>query len=173
MMWTKIVLLTLSFMLPLGAIGFAQNPPTASKKRRPAARPKQPPVNAQAEATKVAEQIKLATRFLYVYGKISAGLETAEEQARRGELSQELKARMAQHRTSLVENIRGLRAGIEKLEQSYQSGPRRAQISHKLIGASDGIAQAEQLATAGRLEEAGRALLTVTERLVDFLVETR
>jgi hypothetical protein len=168
-----VLALMLSFLLPLPALSQTTSGSSKSPKRRPAARSKQPPVDTRAEAAKVAEQLKLLTRFLYLYGKVITGLESVDEQAKRGEVSQELLARTAQSKASLVENIKGLRIGLEKLEQNFQANPRQPQQSLGLVSAPEAVAKAERLAAAGRFDEAGRVLLGVAERLLDFLVDFR
>jgi hypothetical protein len=124
-------------------------------------------------AAQVAEQLKLLTRFIYVYGKISNGLETADEQAKRGQTNQALSAQTQQNKASVVANIDNLRAGLEKLELSFHSTLQLQRYYTKLFGASQAAANAAQLAAANRFDEAGRVLLGVTERLSDLLVEMR
>src|SRR5262245_46257972 len=72
----------------------ASNAVVAQKKstraqRKPSVKPTPTPTpnNLGAEAAQVAEQIRLITRFIYIYGKVTNGLELAEEQARQGEVS--------------------------------------------------------------------------------------
>ncbi|MBI1745842.1 MAG: hypothetical protein HYR55_04545 [Acidobacteria bacterium] len=168
-----IVALILILGLPAALISQTTDKPPGGATRRPPARGKSPAINARADAAKVAEQLKLLTRFIYLYGKISAGLETAEEQVRRGELDPELSSRIAKNRSSVVDHIRGIRAGLEKLDQHFQSKSRTTRTSIRLIGAADQADAAEQLAGAGRFDEAGRALLRAAEQLLDFLVELR
>jgi hypothetical protein len=121
----------------------------------------------------VAEQLKLLTRFIYVYGKISNGLETADEQAKRGQTNQALQAQTQQNKAGVVANIDGLRVGLDKLERSFQANPQLQRQYLKLSGSAAAITNAAQLAAANRFDEAGRVLLGVAERLADVMVEMR
>lgn len=139
--------------------------------RRSDARAKQLPVNRQAEAEKVAEQLKLLIRFIYVYGRISANLESLDEQIKQNGVNPDLPTKMEQSKARVVENIKGLRIGFERLAEKIATQPGWRPHSPKLIGAVDRVAQAEQLASNNRFDEAGRTLLGAAERLVDLLVE--
>jgi hypothetical protein len=168
----KILALTLMLAFALPAIAAPQKKaPPRSKRRAPAApAPAPAPVDFGAEATKVAEQLKLVARFVYVYGKIANGLEVADDQAKRGETSPALTAKNQQSKESIVSNINGLRAGIDKVVKDFQGNPRLQVQYLKVSGASDAAANAERAAAAGRFDEAGKALITAVDRLAETLV---
>ena len=172
-----ILALMLLLMLPLQAIS-QKKQTTTSPQKRPTPKPKITPTptptpNLRPDAAQVAEQLKLITRFIYVYGKISNGLETADDQVKRGQTNQALQAQNQQIKASVVTNIDSLRLGLEKLEQSFQANPQLDRYYAKLAGASQAATNAAQLAAANRFDEAGRVLLGVAERLADVLVELR
>lgn len=172
---TLILTLTLWLLLPLHA--WPQQKQSTPPKR-PTPKPKTTPTptptpDLRPTAAQVAEQLKLLTRFVYVYGKISNGLETADEQAKRSPPSQAVQAQTQQTKASVVTNIENLRAGLAKLEQSFSADPQLQRYSPRLNGASQAVANAAQLAGASRFDEAGRALLGVAERLADLIVEIR
>jgi len=140
-------------------------------KKRPAASAKKPPTDARAEVKQLAEQLKLLSRFLYLYGRISQGLETADEQAKKGDMPAALLAKTKESKASVVANINGIRAGLEKLEQSFHANPRLQRSYLKVLSASEAAARAEQLASTNRFDEAGRLLVGVAERLADLTLD--
>lgn len=125
------------------------------------------------EALQVAAQIKNVSNFIYVFGKIVNGLEVAEDQAKRNQVSPEVQAKTKQSKDALVASINGLRAGLENMVRSFQAN-QRLQVQYlKLSYASEAAANAERLAMAGRYDEAGKSLVTVVERLTDTMVSMR
>jgi hypothetical protein len=166
--------LALLLVTPTQALPQKQGTSKTQKRRAPApVKPAPPPPDLRAEAAQVAEQLKLITRFLYVYGRVSTGLETADEQAKRGEANQTVLAQIQRNKASVVLNINGIRAGLEKLQQSFHANSRLQLQYLKLLSASETAAKAEQLAAANRFDEAGRTLLAVAERLADLIAEVR
>ncbi len=145
---------------------------TGAKKRQPAAKPTPTP-DLKAEAAQVAEQIKNFSKFIYIYGKVVNGLEIADEQARRGQMSPTAAEKNRQSKDALVENIRGLKLGAQNLAKSFQSNSRLQVQYLKLTFAVDAAGEAEQLAAAGRYDEAGKSLVTVIERLTDTVIALR
>src|SRR5207249_2076913 len=140
--------------LPVPALPQKRSSSAKKPKSRPAAPTKQPPADLRAEAAQAAEQLKLLTRFLYLYARISVGLEAADEQAKRGETNQAAIARNNQNKASVVANISGVRAGLEKLGQSFHANPQLQLQYLKVLSAAEAAAKAEQLAAAGRFDEA-------------------
>ena len=169
----RILTLAVILLLALPAQAAPQKRSSPSKKRAPAAPAKQPPSDLRAEAAQVAEQLKLLTRFLYVYAPISAGFKAADEQAKRGETSPAVVERTKQNKARVVSNIRDVRAGLEKLQESFHANERLQRQYLKLLSATEAAATAEQLAASDRFDEAGKVLLNVAERLADVMVDVR
>lgn len=147
-----------------------------AQKRRPTRRatPAPTPVpDMRSEATQVAAQIKTVSSFIYVFGKIVNGLEVAEDQAKRSEVSPAVQSQTKKSKDALVVNINGLRAGLENLAKNFQANPRLQVQYLKLSYATEAVANAERLAAAGRYDEAGKSLVTVIERLTDTIVSMR
>jgi hypothetical protein len=163
------IALTLILSLSFSTLGSAQKKRTS---RRPAAEPASKPVvvDMHMEAQQVADQIKNVTKFLFIYGKIVNGLEIAEEQVKRGETSPTLAARNKQTKDALVTNITNLRAGIDNLSRNLQANPRLQVQYLKVSYAAEAVASAEQLARAGRYDDAGKTLATVVDRLTDAVM---
>jgi hypothetical protein len=125
------------------------------------------------EANKVAEQIKNVTKFLYIYGKIANGLEIADDQAKRGQTNPTIAAQNKQNKDALVANINGLRTGLDTVVKSFQSSPRLQVQFLKISYAAESLATAEQLATAGRFDDAGKALVSAIDRLTDTMISMK
>ncbi len=159
-----IVLLGMTLLAPAG--WSAQTKPAAkSQKKRPPATKKAPPPPAPVgftdEARLLAEQLKLMNRFLYVYGRISAGLETADD---RVELTKKNKA-------SAVASIAAFRPAIEKVQVAFEQRPELQRQYLRLGAATDGVNQAEKLAASGQFDKAGRMMIEVAQRLADVLAD--
>lgn len=172
---TKILLLMLILACVIPAIGEATGEPQRRRtQRRPAPKPTPtPPPDYVAHANAVAEQLKLVSRFVYTYGKIVNGLEFASGQAKAGNTSPQLEAQNQQAKQSIVNNINGLRAGINKVVEQLHAD-QRLQVQYlKLGAAADAIATAEQLSAAGKFDEAGKALLVAIDRLSDTIIALR
>lgn len=170
----KSIVLTLLVIFLVPTTLFAQKKPAPRTRRTPAApAPAPEAVNFTEAANKVAEQLKLVSRFIYVYGKVANGLELAEEQAKRGETSPAITARNQQAKQSTVANIAALKAGIDKVALELKSNERLQVQYLKLTGASDAVSNAEQLATAGRFDDAGKSLVLAVERLAETIIALR
>ena len=148
-----------------------------TQRRRPSATQRSTNENARrnsaedlnAARARVIEQIKLLTRFLYVFGRISNSIEVSEADARRsGTQTDDLTNRA---RASLRENLANVRAGLIQLETDTRSNPALAGFYTRIAGVSDLVARAEVSTTAGRFDEAGRAMVEVVSRLTDALRE--
>lgn len=152
---------------------------TNAQKKRPATTKKRPAATAPAvvdmrpEASQVSEQITVFTKFLYVYGKIVNGLEFAEDQAKRGQVTPEIAAQNKKSKEALIANINGLQVGIEKIVQEFKSNPRMQVQYLKLSYASEAAANAERLASASRYDEAGQAMVTAIQRMSETMLSMR
>lgn len=143
------------------AVLIAQKKPATQPRRRTTAPAPTPTPNLKAAATQVADQLKIVTRFVYLYGKIANGLEIAEEKTKREAAG------------AIVANIAGLKTGINKVAMELKADDRLQVHYLKLTTATDAISNAEQLAAAGRFDEAGKALVVAVEKLADWLNEAR
>ena len=173
----SLLILSIALSLVFSGSALAQQKRTSTAKKKtttPAAKPATPDL--RAEANLVAEQLKLLTRFVYVYGKTANGLEMAELQAKQEatpELQAKLQAKNAQTRSALVASIGSLRDGVDRVGQRFHDNP-YLQIQYlKVLSASEAIVSAQQLASGGKFDEAGRTLVAAAERLADAAVATR
>src|SRR5262245_30644373 len=169
----RLLILSMAVVLILSGLAEAQQKrSTAKKKTTTPVKPVTPDL--RPEANQVAEQLKLLTRFIYVYGKTANGLEVAEQDAAQGGASSaDLQAKLKQRRASLVTSFGGIKEGIDRLAQRFHQN-QYLQIQYlKVLSASEAIASAQQLAANGKFDEAGRTLVAAAERLADAAVATR
>ena len=124
-----------------------------------------------AGATKVADQIKNLTRFLYLLGGVAKGIE--EFDARRSEASPAGLQKNEQNKAAVKTSLENVRVGLDQLEIHFRSTQGLEGYYLKLAGSASGAATAESQAAAGHFDQAGRTLLGVVNRLTDVLVAMR
>ena len=119
---------------------------------------------------RVADQIKILTRFLYLFGRVSSGVETIDEEARRGRITSQEAALINKNKAALQTNLANVRDGLDQLELRFRTTRELEPYYPKLMGVAAGAAQAEEQAAANRLEQAGRSLIDTIARLTDVLL---
>jgi len=124
-------------------------------------------------ATRVAEQIKFLTRFIYLLGGVTSGIAAVDEAARRNEASPALVQQNQQSKARVRSSIQGFRESLDKLEIDFRATPELQPYYIKLAGVAAGAATAEEQAAASQFDRAGRSLLDVINRLTDVLVIMR
>lgn len=122
-------------------------------------------------ATRVADQIKNLSRFLYLLGGVARGIEVADEAARRNQASPAVLEQTSRNKVSVRNSIQAVREGLDKLELDFRSSPELNRYYIRLAGVASGAAQAEQQAASSQFEPAGRTLIEVANRLTDVLLE--
>jgi len=145
---------------------------TTPRQPAPTAAQRTSPVRT-AGANRVAEQIKLLSRFLYVLGGVNSGLTAADEAARRNEAPPAVVQKTEQTKVGVRTNIQNFREGLDKLEIDFRNTPDLQPYYIKLAGVASGAASAEEQAAANQFDRAGRTLLDVIGRLTDVLVLMR
>ena len=165
------VLIVTIILFPL--TGFSQTRRrTATKSSRSSAPP--PASNIQRQgATRVADQIKLLTRFIYLLGGVAKGLEGLDDAVRRNEASPAILEQAKQNKATVRASIRSVREGLDKLEIDFRMTPELQRYYIKLAGVASGAATAEEQAAANQFDKAGRTLLEVVNHLTDVLLEMR
>lgn len=138
-------------------------------RRTPAAPKPTPTPDLKVEAGQIAEQIKNFSKFIYIYGKVINGFAVADEQAREGKMTPAAATKNRESKEALVVSVRNLKIGLDNLTRSFQNNPRMQVHALKLTFAVDSAREAEQLAAAGRFDDAGKSLVTTIERLTDTL----
>ncbi len=124
-------------------------------------------------ATKVADQIKNLTRFVYLLGGVAKGIEQVDEAARRNEASPAAIDQNNKNKAAVKASLQNVREGLDQLEITFRSTPELEQYYLKLAGSASGAATAEDQAAAGHFDQAGRMMLGVVNRLTDVLLAMR
>jgi len=124
-------------------------------------------------ATRVADQIKNLTRFVYLLGGVAKGIEQVEEAARKNEASPAALQQNEQNKAVVKTSLRNVREGLDQLEVYFRGTPELEGYYLKLAGSASGAATAEDQAAAGHFDQAGRTLLGVVNRLTDVLLAMR
>ena len=152
---------------------------SSTPQRRPAATTRaQKPATAASTSTlneariRLTDELKTLTRFLYLYGRTSIGVENNEKQAREGgTVSPEAQAILNRSRSTVLESVGNIRDRLDKLELYFRTTPGLEQHSRRLTGVAANAANAEQRANSGQLDAAGRTLIEVANQLADVLLE--
>jgi hypothetical protein len=120
----------------------------------------------------IATQIKVLTQFLYLFGNISKGIETAEQVNRNNEQTSVGMPtdRIAQSKAKLRDSIKNLRIALDQLESSFRLNPVLQTYYSRLAGVAKLGQTAESQAAAGSFDQSGKTLLAVVIKLTDALV---
>lgn len=165
------LLITIVFLAPVS--GFAQTRKrTTQKSSRGSAASKAAEIQRDG-AARVAGQIKVMTKFIYLLGGVAKGLEAADDAARRKEASEADINKTNQSKATVRASIQTVREGLDKLEIDFRATPELQRYYIKLAGVAAGAANAEDQAAANQFDKAGRTLLEVVNHLTDVLLEMR
>jgi hypothetical protein len=121
----------------------------------------------------VAEDLKILTRFLYLYGRTSVGVESNEQQARQGggDLSPQTAAILNKSKATIQQSVSDIRDRLDKLALYFRTTSAVSQYSGRVSDLAAAAAGAEQRANAGQFDAAGRTLIDVANQLTDLLLE--
>ena len=175
----RIVIFAIACLLTLPATALAQTRSrTTSKRGAASTKTQKASVQAAAEArangaTRVADQVKILTKFLYLLGGVAKGIEQVDEAARHNEASPAALDQNNKNKATVKASLQNVREGLDQLEISFRSTPELEQYYLKLVGSASGAATAEDRAAAGHFDQAGRTLLDVVNRLIDVLLAMR
>ena len=165
-----VLVLMTAFLSPVTAIS-----QTRTRRSTPTRR-SAPAAGAEAQragAARVAEQIKVLTRFIYLLGGVAKGLEGVDDATRRNEASPAVVEQATKNKATVRASIQSVREGLDKLEIDFRTTPELQRYYIKLAGVASGAASAEELAAANQFDRAGRTLLNVVNQLTDVLLEMR
>jgi len=173
-MFKRIATASLAAILIVPAATLGQTR-SRSNRPRPAAKTTTPTVSATrtAGATRVADQIKLMTKFIYLLGGVTSGIAAVDEAAKRNEASPQLLQQNQANKVKVKTSIQDFREGLDKLETDFRATPDLQPYYIKLAGSAAGAATAEEQAATNQFDAAGRTLLTVINRLTDVLLIMR
>ena len=168
----RIIALLLASIVLSPVTSFAQTRKRTATKSSRAITPKAGEIQRQG-ATRVADQIKILTRFIYLLGGVAKGLEGVDDATRRNEASTTIVEQATKNKATVRASIQSVREGLDKLEIDFRTTPELQRYYIKLAGVANGAATAEDLAGANQFDKAGRALLEVVNHLTDVLLEMR
>lgn len=167
------VFIVFALLLMLSPDGLAQKKKRTAPQRKPTAPAPAPQPDTQAEATQVANTVKALTKFIFLYGKIVNGLEVADDQAKRSRLSPRVIEQNIENKNGVLNGIGGLKDQVDKLGTVLQAHPRLQVPYVNLAGVTQKITEAQELVRNNHYDEAGRSLVTATERLTDILMQVK
>jgi hypothetical protein len=179
----RIITFALALLVMAPATVFSQSRPRTTKRKPTRATAKrnvaQSLANQAAEqarsegATKVADQIKILTRFIYLLGGVTKGIEAVDAAARRNEVSPAVIAQTENSKKTVKTSLQNVREGLDQLEMHFRTTPELESYYLRLAGVAAGAAKAEDLAARNQFDQAGRTLLDVVNRLTDVLLGMR
>ena len=178
-MLKSIRIFSLACLLLLPAATFAQTRQRTTTRRRPATSTRTPrntdapsPTALNEARLRVADKIKVLTKFLYLYARTSKEMEATDAQARQGgQVPAQVQAALERNRASLRTNLQNVRAGLDDLELYFKTNAAASRYYQNVSGVAATAADAEDKVAAGQLDAAGRALLEVINRLTDVLLD--
>jgi hypothetical protein len=167
-------LLILLLLVPSTAFSQTRNRSTSRQKPTSTAAATQRVVQVRTQgATRVADQIKLLTKFIYLLGGVTSGIAAVDEAERRKEASPTIVQQNQQSKAQVKASIQNFRESLDKLEIDFRATPELQPYYIKLAGVASGAATAEDLAAKNQFDAAGRQLLNVINRLTDVLLLMR
>jgi hypothetical protein len=174
-MFKRITTASLAVVLIMPAATLGQTR-SRSSRQRPA--PKTTPAQTMsavrtAGATRVADQIKAMTLYVYLLGGVNSGIAALDDAARRNEASPQLIQKNQESKVAVKNSIQNFREQLDKLETDFRATPELQPYYIKLAGSAAGAATAEEQAAANQFNAAGRTLVGVINRLTDVLVIMR
>ncbi len=137
---------------------------TTQRRRAPAPASRLDQTRFNGQRLELATLSKDLTRFLYLYGRLSKDLELTATQTGSADAAGQAKA-------GLIENVRAMRDRLDQLEGRFRFEQGLATQYQTLRGVSASADQAAQQVSANRFDQAGRTLLTISEKLTDVLLE--
>ena len=117
----------------------------------------------------ISNQIKNLGQFIFVYGGSLSRIETIDKEIEQGKLSEDARKQSEIGKQGLVLTIRTFKNALLKLEDDFRAKPALRPYLLKLTGVGETAATAEEQATDGQFEPAGRTLLEVLNQLTDTL----
>jgi hypothetical protein len=148
----------------------AQKKP-AVKKPVPKATPKPAASFAvKEEGEKVSIQIKNLTRFIYVLGGVAKTIEDIDKDSR---ASASVRNQNNAAKQTVLQSIKNVRAGVVQLENDFHAKLELRPYLPYIQGISETAGLAEDQAVRGQLNNAGKTLLEVINKLTDTLQNLR
>lgn len=161
----KILILLLMTIMVLVGQGAAQ--------RRTTPKPTPTPNIQKAEISDAikttTEQLKRLNRFIFILGGVADGIEKVDEEIRQGKATRAVIDQNDRNKDTVMQSIRNLRAGIVNLEVEFKAKESLRIYSGSVAGITQMMGVAEDQVGDGKVREAGRTLLMISERLIDTI----
>jgi hypothetical protein len=167
----RIVTVLIVTLILFPATGFSQTRKRTTKPSRTS--PSKASEVQREGAERVANQIKVLTRFIYVLGGVAKGLEGMDDAARRNEAPAAVLEQAKRNKATVRTSIQSVREGLDKLEIDFRTTPELQRYYIKLAGVALDASNAEEQAAANQFDKAGRTLLEVVNHLTDVLLDMR
>ena len=168
----RITITLLALILLAPSTAFSQTRNRSSRQKPSAASASQRVAQVRTQgATRVADQIKNLTKFMYILGGVTSSIAAVEDAARKSGASPA--DQTAQSKAQVRATIQNIKDGLDKLEIDFRGTPELQPYYIKLAGVAAGAASAEERAAANQFDAAGRQLLNVVNRLTDVLLLMR
>ena len=173
-MFKRITTASLAAILIVPAATMGQTR-SRSSRPRPAPKTTTQPVSSvrTAGATRVADQIKAMSLYVYLLGGVNSGIAALDDAARRNDASPQLLQKNQESKVAVKNSIQNFREQRDKLETDFRATPELQPYYIKLAGSAAGAATAEEQAAANNFNGAGRTLVSVINRLTDVLLIMR
>lgn len=169
----RIIALLITTLILFPVTSFSQTRRRPTRTPRPSIAQQRTAEVQRQGAMRVAEQIKILTRFIYLLGGVAKTLEGVNDAARRSQPSAAAAQQTERSKAVIRNSIRDVRVGLDQLEIDFRTTPELQRYYIKLAGVAAGAAAAEEQAAANQFDKAGRTLLDVVGRLTDALLEMR
>jgi len=168
----RITITLLALVLLAPSTAFSQTRNRSSRPKTPATTNAQRVAQVRTQgATRLADQIKNLSRFMYLLGGVTSSIAAVEDAARKSGVSPADQTQ--QSKAQVKATIQNIREGLDKLEIDFRATPELQPYYIKLAGVAAGAAAAEERAGANQFDAAGRQLLNVVNRLTDVLLLMR
>ena len=168
------LLIAAAFVLPVTGFSQSRTRRTTARTARTSTTPAKASAVQREGAKRVADQIKVLTRFIYLLGGVAKGLEAFDDDAARGnQTSPAVIEQVKRNKQSVRTSIQNVRDGLDALELHFRTTPELQRYYIKLAGSAAGASSADDQAAANQFDKAGRTLLEVVNRLTDVLLEMR
>ena len=169
----SITFLAIVFLAPSTAFSQTRNRSSRQKPTTAAANQQRVAQARTAGATRLADEIKSLSTFIYLLGGVNSGIAAVDEAVRRNEATPALVQKNQDSKTTVKSSIQNFRVRLDKLETDFRATPELQPFYIKLAGSAAGAAAAEEQAAANQFDRAGRTLLSVIGRLTDVLLLMR
>lgn len=158
-------------LLTLFAVGAdaQKRSPRKSTVKKPASTKTIPPLDVRAAREKASIQLSNLNAFIDKLGLVARNIEIADADAKAGKLSQKTVASVEANKARLVEAIQNQRAPLTSLESEFRTKLVLQKYLPSIQGISDVMAEAEDLAIAGKFVASKDPLGRAAQKLMDTL----